>query len=56
MLEEEKTKLQRQFNDKRDLLERQLKRENEDRLQALTDHMKSEFNHSQKVGDDRHHD
>jgi len=35
MLQDEKEKLQRQFNDKRDLMEKRLRVENEDRLHAV---------------------
>jgi len=35
MLQDEKEKLQRQFNDKRDLMEKRLRVENEDRLHSV---------------------
>ena len=46
MLEDEKTRLRRQFNDKKDLLEKKLQFENEERLKILTDNMKTEFGHN----------
>ena len=46
MLEEEKAKMRRQFADKKDLLEKKLRFENEERLKLLTDNMKSEFGHN----------
>ena len=46
MLEEEKAKMKRQFADKKDLLEKKLRFENEERLKLLTDNMKSEFGHN----------
>ena len=56
MLDEEKTRLKRQFADKKDLVEKKLRFENEERLKALTDNMKKEFAHSQRLSDNRHHD
>ena len=56
MLDEEKTRLKRQFADKKDLIEKKLRFENEERLKALTDNMKQEFAHSQRLADNRHHD
>ena len=46
MLEEEKTRLKRQFADKKDLMEKKLRFENEERMRALTEQMKQEFNHN----------
>ena len=43
MLEDEKKKLQRQFAEKRDLLEKKVRFENEERLKDITDKMKTEF-------------
>lgn len=45
MLEEEKTRMRRQFAEKKDLLEQKLRFENEERLKLLTDNMKQEFSH-----------
>ena len=56
MLEEEKSKMRRQFADKKDLLEQKLRFENEERMKLLTDNMKSEFNHNQRISDTRHYD
>ena len=55
MLEEEKSKMRRQFADKKDLLEKKLQFENEERMKLLTDNMKSEFNHNQRIADNRHY-
>jgi len=46
MLDDEKVRLKRQFNNKKSLLEEQLRFENEERLKALSDSMKSEFGHN----------
>jgi len=43
MLEEEKTRLRRQFADKKDLVEKKLRFENEEKLQAMTESLKKEF-------------
>ena len=40
MLEDEKTRLKRQFNEKKDLLEKKLRFENDEKLQSMTDAMK----------------
>lgn len=56
MLEEEKAKMRRQFADKKDLLEKKLRFENEERLKLLTDNMKSEFGHNQRINDNRHYE
>ena len=54
MLEEEKTRLKRQFADKKDLMEKKIRFENEERMKALTDQMKAEFGHQQRLSDNRH--
>ena len=46
MLEDEKARLRRQFNDKKDLMEKKLRFENEEKLNSMTDAMKQEFGHS----------
>lgn len=46
MLEEEKVRLKRQFNNKKGLLEEKLRFENEERIKAISDSMKSEFAHN----------
>lgn len=56
MLEEEKAKMRRQFADKKDILEQKLRFENEERMKLLTDNMKSEFNHNQRISDNRHYE
>ena len=48
--------MKRQFADKKDLLEKKLRFENEERLKAMTDNMKEEFGHNQRIADNRHHD
>ena len=40
MLEDEKTRLKRQFNEKKDLLEKKLRFENDEKLKSMTDAMK----------------
>ncbi len=40
MLEDEKTRLKRQFADKKDLMDKKLRFENEEKLKAMTDAMK----------------
>ena len=56
MLEEEKTRMRRQFAEKKDLLEQKLRFENEERLKLLTDNMKQEFSHQQRLNDNRHYE
>ena len=56
MLDEEKTRLKRQFADKKDLMEKKIRFENEERMKALTDNMKQEFAHTQRIADNRHRD
>ena len=56
MLEDEKNRIRRQFNDKKDLLEKKLRFENEEKLKVLSDQMKSEFGHSQRIADNRHYE
>ena len=56
MLEDEKSRLRREHNQKKDLLEKQLRFENEERLAKLQDNMKSEFGHSQRISENRHQD
>ena len=43
MLEEEKTRLKRQFADKKDLLEKKLQFQNEEKLKATIDALKNDF-------------
>ena len=43
MLEDEKCKLKQQYAEKRDLLEKKVRFENEDRLREVQDQMKQEF-------------
>ena len=45
MLEDEKTRLKRQFNDKKNLMESKLRFENEEKLKAMSDAMKQDFSH-----------
>ena len=45
MLEEEKLKLKQQFGEKKDLLEKRVRFENEERLREIQDSMKAEFAH-----------
>ena len=56
MLDEEKTRLKRQFADKKDLMEKKIRFQNEERMKALTDNMKQEFAHTQRISDNRHRD
>lgn len=56
MLEDEKTRLRRQFNEKKDLLEKKLRFDNEEKLKSMTEAMKSEFGHSQRAADNRHYE
>ena len=56
MLDEEKKKLQRQFADKKAMLEKRVKLENEERLKEITDRMKIEFSHAQRLQEDRHYE
>ena len=56
MLEEEKARMRRQFNDKKDLLEKKLRFENEERLKLLSDNMKNEFSHNSRLNDNRHYE
>ena len=56
MLEEEKSRMRHQFADKKDLLEKKLEFENEERLKLLTDSMKNEFSHNQRLNDNRHYE
>ena len=56
MLDEEKTRLKRQFADKKDLMEKKIRFQNEERMKALTDNMKQEFAHTQRIADNRHRD
>ena len=56
MLEEEKTRMRRQFAEKKDLLEQKLRFENEERLKLLTENMKQEFSHQQRLNDNRHYE
>ena len=37
MLEDEKTRIRRQFNDKKDLMEKKLRFANEEKLKAMSD-------------------
>ena len=46
MLEDEKTRLKRINADKKDLMEKKLRFENEEKLKAMNDNMKSEFGHN----------
>ena len=46
MLEDEKTRLKRLNADKKDLMEKKLRFENEEKLKAMNDNMKSEFGHN----------
>ena len=43
MLEEEKNRLKRQFADKKDLLEKKLQFQNEEKLKATIDALKNDF-------------
>ena len=54
MLEEEKLKLKQQFAEKKDLLEKRVRFENEERLREIQDAMKAEFGHQQRVAESRH--
>ncbi len=56
MLEDEKTRLKRQFADKKDLMDKKLRFENEEKLKAMTDSMKQEFGHNQRNSDNRHYE
>ena len=56
MLEDEKCKLKQQFAEKRDLLEKKVRFENEERLREIQDQMKSEFGHQQRIAEQRHYD
>ena len=56
MLDEEKARLKRQFNNKKGLLEEKLRFENEERLKALSDSMKAEFGHNQRMAENRNHE
>lgn len=56
MLEDEKARLRRQLNEKKNLNEQKLRFENEERLKSMTDAMKQEFGHSQRVLDNRHYE
>ncbi len=56
MLEDEKTRLKRAFADKKDLMEKKLRFENEEKLRVMTDQMKQEFGHNQRISDNRHHE
>ena len=48
--------MRRQFAEKKDLLEQKLRFENEERLKLLTDNMKQEFSHQQRLNDNRHYE
>ena len=56
MLEEEKLKLKQQFGEKKDLLEKRVRLENEERLREIQDSMKVEFAHQQRIAEQRHYD
>lgn len=56
MLDEEKARLKRQFNNKKSLLEEKLRFENEERLKTLSDSMKAEFGHNQRLSDNRNNE
>ena len=56
MLEDEKCKLKQQYAEKRDLLEKKVRFENEDRLREVQDQMKQEFAHQQRIAEQRHYD
>ena len=56
MLEDEKARLKRNFNNKKGLLEEKLRFENEERLKALADSMKAEFGHNQRLAENRNND
>ena len=51
MLEEEKLKLKQQFGEKKDLLEKRVRFENEERLREIQDSMKQEFAHQQRIAE-----
>lgn len=56
MLEEEKHKLRAQYADKKELLERRVRIQNEQRIAEMQDRMKQEFGHQQRVAENRHKD
>ena len=56
MLEDEKSRMRRQFAGKKDLLDKKLRFEAEERIKMLTDNMKAEFGHNQRIAENRHYD